>query len=89
MERRLVHYSGHVQGVGFRYSTRSIASQFEVTGFVRNLCDGRVELVVEGGAAEIETFLDALQSAKAQFIKEINVERGLATGQFKRFEIQV
>jgi acylphosphatase len=45
-------------------------------------------LVVEGEGAEVETFLDALQSAKAQFIQRTNVERGPATGQFTRFAIQ-
>ena len=42
IERRTVYYSGHVQGVGFRYETRSLANQFDVTGFVQNLDDGRV-----------------------------------------------
>jgi acylphosphatase len=46
MQRREVHYSGHVQGVGFRYTTRSIARGYEVTGFVQNLEDGRVSRVV-------------------------------------------
>ena len=45
-----MYFSGHVQGVGFRYTTRSVASRFAVTGYVRNLPDGRVELVAEGGS---------------------------------------
>ena len=51
-ERRVVHYSGRVQGVGFRYTVRTLATRFAVTGFVRNLADGRVQLVVEGGPGE-------------------------------------
>src|SRR5262249_24196810 len=47
-QRATVHYSGHVQGVGFRYAARSIAGKYAVTGFVQNLSDGRVRLVVEG-----------------------------------------
>ena len=49
-KRAHVFYSGRVQGVGFRYSTREVACGYEVTGRVRNLPDGRVELVAEGGA---------------------------------------
>ncbi len=45
--------SGRVQGVGFRYTAKGVAQRFAVTGFVRNLSDGRVELVVEGDAAEV------------------------------------
>ena len=47
-EQREVYYSGRVQGVGFRYTVRSLASRMAVTGFVKNLPDGRVHLVVEG-----------------------------------------
>jgi acylphosphatase len=57
---RQIHYSGRVQGVGFRYSVKQIASGYEVTGWVRNLPDGRVELTVQGDHAEIEAFLDAI-----------------------------
>jgi acylphosphatase len=60
---RQIHYAGRVQGVGFRYSVKQIASGYEVTGWVRNLPDGRVELTVHGDAAEIEAFLDAIGSS--------------------------
>ena len=55
-----VFYDGNVQGVGFRYTVRQIAKGFEVTGFVRNLRDGRVELQAAGEEAEVRAFLDAL-----------------------------
>ena len=51
-----VLYSGRVQGVGFRYSTRQLAADFAVAGYVRNTADGRVELVAEGDPAEVERF---------------------------------
>ena len=61
-ERRRVYYSGSVQGVGFSRATcRWLARGFEVAGFVRNLSDGRVELVAEGEAVEIDRFLDAVR----------------------------
>ena len=59
-KRAHVFYSGRVQGVGFRYSAREVACGFEVTGFVRNLPDGRVELVAEGEEEEVKAFLEAI-----------------------------
>ena len=53
-----VFYEGHVQGVGFRFTVRHIAKGFDVTGWVRNLPDGRVELHVSGDQEEIRAFLD-------------------------------
>ncbi len=45
-----IFYSGHVQGVGFRYTAKTVAAGFEISGVVRNLSDGRVELIAEGDA---------------------------------------
>ena len=53
-----VFYEGHVQGVGFRWSVRHAAKGFDVTGWVRNLFDGRVELQVTGQEDEVRGFLD-------------------------------
>jgi acylphosphatase len=63
MNRSRVHvfYSGLVQGVGFRYTVRSVAAGFEVTGVVRNLMDGRVELIAEGSRPELEEFLQGIR----------------------------
>jgi len=60
MISRKIHYEGRVQGVGFRWTVREIAAGFEVTGSVRNLADGRVELCVRGSAPEVDAFLLAL-----------------------------
>ena len=57
MNRVVVLYSGRVQGVGFRAAVRQLACGYEVTGTVRNLPDGRVELIAEGTKAELEMFL--------------------------------
>jgi acylphosphatase len=67
--RKRVLYSGQVQGVGFRYTTRELARGFAVTGFVRNLPDGRVELVAEGEADEVTDFLDALAERMASYVE--------------------
>jgi len=52
-----VFYGGRVQGVGFRFGTKQIATGFDVYGWVRNLPDGRVELQVKGEAEEVAEFL--------------------------------
>lgn len=65
MSRSRLHvfYSGQVQGVGFRYTAKSVAQGFEVTGLVRNLLDGRVELVAEGAREELEAFQQAIRDS--------------------------
>jgi acylphosphatase len=55
-----VFYEGHVQGVGFRWSVRDAAKGFDVTGWVRNLRDGRVELQVTGEDEEVRAFIDSI-----------------------------
>lgn len=63
MISRKVFYSGRVQGVGFRWNARHIASGFEVSGQIRNLPDGRVELAVRGEEEEVEEFLRAIRES--------------------------
>jgi acylphosphatase len=59
-----VFYEGQVQGVGFRFTVRHIAKGFDVTGWVRNLPDGRVELQVTGDEAEARAFLDQVAQSE-------------------------
>jgi len=64
MPAKQVLYSGRVQGVGFRYTVKRIATGFEVTGWVRNLPDGRVELqAMSPETDELEAFLEAVQDS--------------------------
>jgi acylphosphatase len=72
MVARQVLYSGRVQGVGFRASVRSIAQGYDVTGTVRNLPDGRVELQAQTrDSEELEAFLTAIdESDLAGLIKD-------------------
>jgi acylphosphatase len=58
-----VFYEGRVQGVGFRYTARRVAAGFEVAGHVRNLPDGRVELVASGDGSEVDAFLAAIRDS--------------------------
>jgi acylphosphatase len=55
-----VLFEGNVQGVGFRWSVQNIAKGFEVTGWIRNLIDGRVEMQVTGAEPEVRAFLEAI-----------------------------
>ena len=64
MKRVLVRYFGRVQGVGFRAGVRQIAAGFKVKGWVKNLSDGSVELLVAAEAAELEAFLQAVRNSR-------------------------
>jgi acylphosphatase len=87
-ERRDVTYTGHVQGVGFRYTTSAIAARYDVTGFVMNLADGSVQLVAEGTAAELDAFLAELARKMGNYVDRTHIQTGLATGGFDDFEIR-
>ena len=90
MKRSRLHifYSGRVQGVGFRYTVRTLATGFEVTGTVRNLFDGRVELLAEGAREELEAFRRAIQDSEVgRFIGNEEARWSEAIGEFRGFEI--
>jgi acylphosphatase len=59
-----VFYEGNVQGVGFRWSVRNIAKGFDLTGWIRNLIDGRVEMQVSGVEDEVRAFLKAIMESE-------------------------
>ena len=83
-----VLYSGRVQGVGFRYAVRRLATGFEVTGAVRNMPDGRVELLAEGSQDELDAFRQTIrQSELEHFIQQEDLRWGEAENVFRGFEI--
>jgi acylphosphatase len=86
-ERREVHYSGRVQGVGFRYTARDIAGRFSIRGFVKNLADGRVLLVAEGTGVVLDGFFAAIESEMDRFIENRHAIVRAATDEFSTFEI--
>ena len=86
--QREIYYAGNVQGVGFRYTARSLAARLDVTGFVRNLPDGQVHLVIEGPPGEIAALLDAITTEMGYYIRETNETERAATGRFRSFEIR-
>ena len=88
MTQRIACFSGRVQGVGFRYTTCHVAAGFDVTGYVRNLPDGRVECVVEGCAAEVDAFLDAVADRMADFIHSRTRTEAPHSGQYASFGVR-
>jgi acylphosphatase len=82
MIRETIHYSGRVQGVGFRHTTATLARAYPVTGYVQNLADGRVKLVAEGDAADVEAFVDAVQDAMGGHIADVVSARSVGSGEF-------
>lgn len=87
-QRLTVLYTGRVQGVGFRYAAKSAAAGFEVTGTIRNLPDGGVELIVEGRTGELEAFRAALRdTGLARMIDNERLQWESAQGKFRGFDI--
>ena len=88
-KRATVFYSGRVQGVGFRYTVREIACGYELTGYVRNLHDGRVELIAEGAEEEITAFLGAVRASQlGSHIRNEDMNWQEAAGEFRGFDIR-
>ena len=83
-----VFFTGHVQGVGFRYTALQVAKEFEVSGFVTNLADGRVHLEVEGTPAEVEKFLAALEERMHGMIRKTERAAAARAPQFAGFAIK-
>jgi acylphosphatase len=83
-----IFYEGRVQGVGFRYTVKSVVQGFDVRGTVRNLPDGRVELAAEGERSELEAFRKAIQESEVgPFIRQEHVTWAEAKNCFRGFEI--
>jgi acylphosphatase len=86
--RRSVHFAGRVQGVGFRYTARNIALQYPVRGYVRNLADGRVELVMEGSPSVMDEVVEEIKRKMSCFVRGVTIENSPATGEFEQFSIR-
>lgn len=74
MVSKRVLYAGHVQGVGFRYTAQSLADNHAVSGYVRNLSSGEVELVAEGEPGEVDAFLAAVAQRMGPYITNTTVQ---------------
>jgi len=85
--RRHCYFNGRVQGIGFRYTARNIAINFDVTGFVRNLADGRVELVAEGPGKEVDNFVETVRDRMRAYIRQTDESDEPASGEYAQFII--
>lgn len=90
MKKRIhVYYSGRVQGVGFRITAEETAQDLGVVGWVKNLRDGRVEVVAEAEEATLERFLEAIRTGSMKnFIKQVELSWSDASDTFDEFEIR-
>ena len=83
-----VYFSGHVQGVGFRYSALQVAKEFDVAGFVTNLTDGRVHLEVEGRAVDVTAYIVALEERMHGCVRKVERSARTREPQFRGFTIR-
>lgn len=83
-----VYFTGHVQGVGFRYAVLQVAKEFEVAGYVSNLMDGRVQLEAEGRESEIAAFVEAVQEKMHGYIRKVERHSLKRPGHFSGFVIK-
>ncbi|MCM8785232.1 MAG: acylphosphatase [Candidatus Omnitrophica bacterium] len=89
MKRYHLYVEGIVQGVGFRWYARRIGNSVKINGWVKNLPDGRVEIVIEGEEEKLEEFLQELKEGYlGENIKKIEKFEEEYTGEFKSFEIR-
>lgn len=90
MRKRVhVYYSGMVQGVGFRFTAERVALSLGLTGWVKNLRDGRVEVVCEGEESDLVEFINKMKNGPMkQYVTSAQVTWQEATGEFNDFEIR-
>ena len=88
VERRRILYSGNVQGVGFRWSTASAIRGLPISGYVKNLPDGRVELVLEGEERDNDEAARRIRDVMSAYIRSEATETGPPTGEYEGFGIR-
>ena len=91
MEQTAKHilFSGQVQGVGFRYTANRTAARYNLTGFVRNLPDGKVEVNAEGERERLEKLAGYLQAGPpAARVARVKLKWGEPSGQFTDFRVR-
>lgn len=89
MKKRLhAYFSGMVQGVGFRYTAERLARHFPVSGYVRNLSNGQVELVAEGEEISLQDFLKAVRESFGSYVQKADVHWEEPTGEYETFGVK-
>ena len=80
-------FSGHVQGIGFRFTALNIANRYGLVGFVRNLHDGTVEMVAQGNDEDIADCIRDINESFTGYVAETQIEDAAANPQYKTFKI--
>jgi acylphosphatase len=89
MIAKRVFYEGRVQGVGFRYTVRQLATGFDVVGWVGNLIDGRVQMEAQGAPEEIHEFLQAIRDSHLRgYIDRVTIDDIKPSPNLKGFGIR-
>lgn len=88
VHRIILHFSGRVQGVGFRYHTLQLAKGFEVSGYVKNLPDGRVLVEAEGLEEEVTGFRAEIEEQLEPFIRNVEYRSEIRPSSFRGFIIK-
>jgi len=89
MKKRVhVFYSGRVQGIGFRFTAERVGRQLGLTGWVKNLTDGRVEVVCEGTEEDLNLFLEKIRRTMGGYIADEEINWLVAKEEFEGFDIR-
>lgn len=90
MARKCIHayFKGVVQGVGFRFTARALAYRYKIKGWVKNLADGRVELVVDGQDPDIDSFFKELLQDMKRYITDYHSEEVPEPEDYDSFQIK-
>ncbi len=83
-----VYYSGRVQGVGFRFSAERVAIELGICGWVKNLADGRVEIVAQAEQEKLEDLLKRIADDFSQYIRDADVRWIDPTENFSDFGVR-
>jgi len=87
MIARHIIFIGRVQGVGFRFTAHSMARRHQLTGYVRNLVDGTVEMLAQGSADDIDDCIQDIKEYFPGYIRETNIEEIPPDTRYKEFRI--
>ena len=83
-----VFAGGRVQGVAYRFFAEKYAGRMGISGWARNLPDGRVEVLAEGSAGNIEVFLELLREGpRLARVDSFDIRREASTGEFRDFQV--
>lgn len=88
MARWHIYFHGHVQGVGFRFTSRQVADRFDVSGWVKNLPNGTVEMIVEGDSKQIDAYVAEVTASTHGRVTDTQITKSSPSGEFSEMVIR-